>query len=87
MATWIKMPLGMEVGLGPIDFVLDGDPAPPPQKGAKPSNFKPMSIVAKRLDGSTWHTGGPRSRLHYARWGPSSPPQKGSEFPQFSAHF
>ena len=33
MAAWIKMPLGMEVGLGPGDFVLDGDPAPPPQKG------------------------------------------------------
>ena len=25
------MPLGMEVGLGPGDFVLDGDPASPPQ--------------------------------------------------------
>jgi len=33
-AGWIKMPLGMEVGLGPGDIVLDGDPAlpPPPQK-------------------------------------------------------
>ena len=30
------MSLGMEVGLGPGDFVLDGDPAPPPQKGAEP---------------------------------------------------
>ena len=30
------MPLGMEVGLVPGDFVLDGDPAPPPQKGADP---------------------------------------------------
>jgi len=28
--------LGMEVGLGPGDFVLDGDPALPPQKGAEP---------------------------------------------------
>jgi len=28
MAGWIKMPLGIEVGLGPVDFVLDGDPAP-----------------------------------------------------------
>jgi len=36
MAEWIKMPLGMEVCLGPGDFVLDGDPAPPPQKGAEP---------------------------------------------------
>ena len=32
MAAWIKMPLGMELGLSPGDFVLDGDPAPPPQK-------------------------------------------------------
>jgi len=27
------MPLGMKVGLDPSDIVLDGDPAPPPQKG------------------------------------------------------
>ena len=27
-AGCIKMPLGMEVGLSPGDFVLDGDPAP-----------------------------------------------------------
>jgi len=26
-AGWTKMPLGMEVGLGPGDFVFDGDPA------------------------------------------------------------
>ena len=26
---WIKMSLGMELGLGPGDFVLDGDPGPP----------------------------------------------------------
>ena len=32
-AGWIKIPLGMEVGLDPSDIVLDGDPAPPPQKG------------------------------------------------------
>ena len=36
MAGWIKMPLGMEVGLGPGDFVLDVDPARPPQKGVHP---------------------------------------------------
>jgi len=33
MAGWIKMPLGMEVGLGPGDFVLHGNPDPGPQKG------------------------------------------------------
>ena len=29
MAGWIKLSLGMEVDLGPGDFVLDGDPASP----------------------------------------------------------
>ena len=28
-AGWIKMPLGVEVGLGPDRIVLGGDPAPP----------------------------------------------------------
>jgi len=51
-AGWIKTPLGMEVGLSPADFVLDGDPAHPPQKGGGAPNFRPMFIVAKRLDGS-----------------------------------
>jgi len=58
MAGWIKMPLGMEVGLGPGDFVLDGDPAPPPQRGRSPLlNFRPISIVTKRLglDASRCH--------------------------------
>jgi len=32
MAGWIKMPLGTEVGLGPGHIVLDGHPAPPPEK-------------------------------------------------------
>jgi len=49
------MPLGLELGLGPVDFVLDGDPAPLLKKGAEPPNFRPMFIVAKRLDGSRWH--------------------------------
>ena len=30
------MPFSMEEGLWPGDFVLDGDPAPPPQKWAEP---------------------------------------------------
>jgi len=34
-AGWIKMPLGMEVGLGPSDFVLDEDPDPL-KKGTQP---------------------------------------------------
>jgi len=37
-AGWINIPLGMEVGLGPGNIVLDGDPAPPPcqKKGTTP---------------------------------------------------
>jgi len=31
------MPLGMEVGLSPGYFVLDGDPAPLPKRGWSPS--------------------------------------------------
>ena len=50
-AGWIKMALGMEVGLNPGDFVLDGDPAPYPKRGGAPPNFRPTSIVAKRLHG------------------------------------
>jgi len=49
------MPLGMEVGLGPGHVVLDGDPALPPPKGTQPLNFRPISVVAKWLDGSRCH--------------------------------
>jgi len=31
-----KMPLGMEVGFSPGEFVLDGNPVPSPKKGAEP---------------------------------------------------
>jgi len=56
-AGCIKMPLGMEIGLSSGDFVLDGGSDPFP-KGAKPPNFRPTSIVAKRLH---------RSRCHFVR--------------------
>ena len=35
-AGWIKMALGMEVGLGPGHIVLDGESAPLPKKGTEP---------------------------------------------------
>jgi len=49
------MPLGMELGLSPGNFMLDGDPAPLPKKGGGTPwpYFRPMFIVAKQLDGST----------------------------------
>jgi len=39
MAGWIKMSLRMEVGFGPGDFVLGGDPATPPPKGTGAPQF------------------------------------------------
>jgi len=43
------MPLGTEVGLGPGDIVLDGDPASPQKRAQQPlPNFWFMSIVDKR---------------------------------------
>jgi len=53
MAAWIKMSLDVELGLGTGDFVLDGTPLLLPKRGAEPpsTNFRPMFIVAKRLDG------------------------------------
>jgi len=37
-AGWIKMVLGMEIGLSPGDFVSNGYPA-------RPLNFRPMFII------------------------------------------
>ena len=31
--------IGIELGFGPGDFVLYGDPAPPPQRGTAPPQF------------------------------------------------
>jgi len=52
---WIKVPLGMEVGIGTGDVVLPGHPAIPTERGTAAPTFWPMSIVAKRLDGSGCH--------------------------------
>jgi len=53
---WMKLVLGIEIGLSPGDLVLDGEPVPLPDKGRSlPPNFRPMFIVAKRLDGSRCH--------------------------------
>jgi len=44
-AGWIKMALGMEVGLGPRHIVLDEDPSPLPQKGDRaPPFFGPFLL-------------------------------------------
>jgi len=51
MVVWIKMQLSMEVGLGPGDFVLVGDPAPLPQ--SPNSQFIQDSILTHWTQKST----------------------------------
>jgi len=43
-AGWIKMALGMDVGLGPGHIALHGDPAPLPQKETEPPVFGPFLL-------------------------------------------
>jgi len=52
---WIKMKLGMQVGLAPGHTVLDEEPATPSPKGHNLPNFQPIAAVAKWLDGSRCH--------------------------------
>ena len=51
----IKMKLGTVAGLDPGYTVLDGDPAPPKKATEPPPNFRPMSVLAKRLHGLRCH--------------------------------
>jgi len=51
----MKLETWMQVGLGAILIVLDGDPAASQKGGTAPPHFRPMSIVAKWLDGSRCH--------------------------------
>jgi len=76
------MPLGTKVGLGPGNVVLDADPALP-ARGTAP-NFRPMSVVAKRLDGSRCHlvTKVSLGPGHVVFDGDSAPP-KGAHIPNF----
>ena len=79
MAAWIKISLGMEVGLGPGDFALDGDPALPPQKGNRAPNFRSMFIGPNGWmdqDG-TWHGNRPQPRRLCVKWRPSPSSKRG----------
>ena len=77
-AGWMKLMLGMVVGLSLGEFVLNGHPAPTSPKTGRAPNFRPMSVVAKRLDGLKCHLVWrfPRPRRLCVRWGPSSPQKK-----------
>jgi len=81
-AGWIKMALGMGVGLGsgtPGHILLDGDPAP---------LFWPIILLWRNgciYQDTTWYGGRPQPRRHCVRWGPSSTlPKRGqSPLPNF----
>jgi len=59
------VPLSREVGLGPSDIVLDGDPAPIPKRGHNPPiYFGPCLLLPNGwMDrDATWYEGRPRPR-------------------------
>ena len=81
--------LGMEVGLSPGDFVLDGEPAPTP-KGTEPHPiFGPRLLWPNGCmdQDTTWYGGRPRPTRHRVRCGCSYPQKKGHTHPtQFVAY-
>jgi len=82
MAAWVKMSLGMELGLGRDDFVLDGDPAPPPQRGGGQTpqiKFGPCLLWPNGWLGEagTWHEGGLSSGDFVLDEDPAPSPKRG----------
>jgi len=77
-AAWIKMPLGMEVGLGQGHIVLDGNPAPPPRKGGTATPIFGRCLLWSygwMYQDATWYFGRPQPGQHCVRCGPSSTPR------------
>jgi len=74
----------MEVGLGPGHIVLDGDPAPRPQKQQPLINGSCLLWPNGGMDSdATWYGSTPRPRRHCVRLGPHCPPKRGAQHPQF----
>ena len=78
-AGCISIPFGTEVGLGPGDIVLDGDPAAP-KKGHRPTIFGPCLLWPNSYmhQDTTCYGGSPWPRRHCVGWGPSSHPKRGT---------
>jgi len=81
-AGYVKTALGMEVGLSPGDFVLDGDAAPLHKRGRSPQ----FSAYVYCGQTAAWIKMPLGTELglgsdDIVRWGPSSPPQKGGGAP------
>jgi len=82
---WIKMKLGVEVGLGLRPHFVRWGPSIPSRKGAQPPIFGPcLSWPNGWMDqDATWYGGRPWPKPHYVRWGPSSLPKKERSSPLF----
>jgi len=78
-AGCIKVPLGMEVGLSPGDFVLDGDQPPIPKGAQLHSIFGTRLLWPKGCmdQDATLYRGRPRPTRYCVRCGPSYPQKKG----------
>ena len=84
------MPLGTEVGLGPDDIVLDGDPAALLEKGAEPPTKFWAHIYCGQTAGWINMALGIEVDLgpgHIVLGGDPAPLSKRGPAPQFSAHF
>jgi len=68
------MPFGMEVGVSPGDFVLDGDPASSPVKEHSPQILVECPLWPNDWmdEDATWYGSRRRPRPHCIRRGPSS---------------
>jgi len=93
---WIRMPLGIEVGLGQGHCVRLGPSSPMERGTAAPplSKFTNAGFACVRINDpcllwsngwmdqdATLYGGGPRPRPHCVRWGPSFPHQKRAQQP------
>ena len=77
----IRMKLGTQVGLGSGYIVLDGDPAPPPQRGTAhqfSAHKMPLGTEVGLDPGHILLDGGPTTQLPLTKWH--------SLAPHFSSH-
>jgi len=73
MVGWIKIPRGIEIGLGSCHIALDGDPASPSKTAQHPSPiFGPRLLWPNgwMYQVVTWYGSRPWPRPHCVRWGP-----------------
>ena len=88
MAGWLKMPLGMEVGLSPRDILLDEEQALPKRGYSSPLTFRPMYCgqtagwIKMPVPLGTGVGLGPGTVLDVD----PAPPKKRHSTPHFSAH-